>query len=138
MARCRRRRALFGSERPGGKRGALLSRLTLIVLLLLLPVEGGAQSTDTVETPRTPWGTPDLRGVWINSTLTPLERPIELGDREFYTKASLAPRPILMGIGPFGKPRIFPGGLSLFPSGREGWDPPGDFSPCCRTRRSCE
>ena len=89
MARCRRRRALFGSERPGGKRGALLSRLTLIVLLLLLPVEGGAQSTDTLKTPRTPWGTPDLRGVWINSTLTPLERPIELGDREFYTKAEV-------------------------------------------------
>ena len=30
-----------------------------------------------------------------------------------------------MRIGPFGKTRIFSGGLSLLPSGREGWDPPG-------------
>ena len=104
MARCRRRRASFGSKRPGGERGALVSHLTLIVLLLLVSVEGGAQSTDTVKTPRTPWGTPDLRGVWINSTLTPLERPIELGNREFYTKAEVEElqriEPLLLRPGP--------------------------------------
>jgi hypothetical protein len=30
---------------------------------------------------------PDLRGVWSYETITPLERPLELGDKEFYTKA---------------------------------------------------
>jgi hypothetical protein len=36
--------------------------------------------------PRTPDGQPDLQGVWTNSTRVPLERPVELGAKEFYTK----------------------------------------------------
>src|SRR6266436_8492147 len=40
--------------------------------------------------PRTPDGQPDLQGSWTNNTLTPLERPKELGAREFYTEAELA------------------------------------------------
>ena len=27
------------------------------------------------ETPRTPWGDPDLQGMWVNNIATPLERP---------------------------------------------------------------
>jgi hypothetical protein len=34
---------------------------------------------------RTPWGDPDLQGVWSSATRTPLERPAEFGDREFLT-----------------------------------------------------
>ena len=37
--------------------------------------------------PRTPDGHPDLQGVWTNNSLTPLERPKELGAKEFYTEA---------------------------------------------------
>jgi hypothetical protein len=36
---------------------------------------------------RTPWGHPDLQGTWSNATLTPLQRPVELADKEFYTAA---------------------------------------------------
>ena len=32
---------------------------------------------------RTPWGEPDLQGVWTGSTLTPLERPASLAGKEF-------------------------------------------------------
>ena len=39
---------------------------------------------------RTPDGHPDLQGVWSNASLTPLERPKELGAKEFYTEAELA------------------------------------------------
>jgi len=39
----------------------------------------GAQS------PKTPWGHPDLQGTWSNATLTPLQRPPELKDKEFFT-----------------------------------------------------
>ncbi|MEP7352101.1 MAG: hypothetical protein ABI824_02615 [Acidobacteriota bacterium] len=39
--------------------------------------------------PRTPWGTPDLQGYYINRTTTPLERPQNLGAKEFYTEAEL-------------------------------------------------
>ena len=37
------------------------------------------------QAPRTPWGVPDLQGVWTNTTTTPLERPDELADREVLT-----------------------------------------------------
>jgi hypothetical protein len=42
--------------------------------------------------PRTQWGTPDLQGFYINRTNTPLERPANLGDKEFYTEQELADR----------------------------------------------
>jgi hypothetical protein len=35
--------------------------------------------------PRTPDGQPDLQGTWTNATNKPLERPAELGAKEFYT-----------------------------------------------------
>jgi len=35
--------------------------------------------------PRTPWGHPDLQGVWTNSTTTPLERPADLADKAVLT-----------------------------------------------------
>jgi hypothetical protein len=34
---------------------------------------------------RTPDGHPDLEGVWDAASMTPLERPVELGNKEFYT-----------------------------------------------------
>jgi hypothetical protein len=35
---------------------------------------------------RTPWGDPDLRGVWHLATYTPLQRPAHLKDKPFYTE----------------------------------------------------
>ncbi|HLK50740.1 MAG TPA: hypothetical protein VKT49_21515 [Bryobacteraceae bacterium] len=40
--------------------------------------------------PRTPEGHPDLEGVWDAASMTPLERPAELGDKEFYTPEEIA------------------------------------------------
>jgi hypothetical protein len=40
--------------------------------------------------PRTPWGHPDLEGIWSNATLTPMQRPAELGTKEFYTAEEVA------------------------------------------------
>ena len=42
------------------------------------------------DAPRTPWGHPDLQGVWDHRTITPLERPAELADREFLTAEEAA------------------------------------------------
>jgi hypothetical protein len=39
---------------------------------------------------RTPWGDPDLQGVWTGSTLTPLERPASLAGKAFLTEAEAA------------------------------------------------
>ena len=40
-------------------------------LILAVPAVTGAQAPE----PRTPWGDPDLQGIWDFRTITPLERP---------------------------------------------------------------
>jgi len=40
----------------------------------------------TSNPPRTPWGAPDLEGVWTGSTITPLERPVQQAGKVFLTK----------------------------------------------------
>jgi hypothetical protein len=57
--------------------------VTLIAAGLLVPVSAAAQIDEAA--PRTHWGAPDLQGVWSYATLTPLQRPAALADREFYT-----------------------------------------------------
>ena len=42
------------------------------------------------EAPRTAWGAPDLQGVWDFRTITPLQRPEDLGDQEFLTEEQAA------------------------------------------------
>ena len=39
---------------------------------------------------RTRDGHPDLQGIWTNATITPLERPRELGAKEFFTEEEAA------------------------------------------------
>ncbi|MCY4601899.1 MAG: hypothetical protein OXF27_18495 [Acidobacteria bacterium] len=39
---------------------------------------------------RTPWGHPDLQGIWDSKTQTPLERPAEFADKEFLTAEEVA------------------------------------------------
>src|SRR6266852_229871 len=40
--------------------------------------------------PRTSDGQPDLQGIWNSATLTPLERPREIGGKEFLTEGEAA------------------------------------------------
>ena len=49
-----------------------------------------AQRAAAPATPRTPDGRPDLQGVWDFRTLTPLERPRELGDKAVLTAEEAA------------------------------------------------
>jgi hypothetical protein len=46
---------------------------------------GSAAAQGTSSSSRTPWGHPDLQGVWTNSTTTPLERPADLADKPVLT-----------------------------------------------------
>jgi hypothetical protein len=55
----------------------------LVVLILLNALAARAQSV-------TPWGDPDLQGVWTNQTPTPLERPDTLGEKRFFTPEEAA------------------------------------------------
>ncbi len=45
---------------------------------------------DTSTPPRTPWGDPDLQGIWNNNTSTPLERPEALAGKALLTDEELA------------------------------------------------
>jgi hypothetical protein len=36
---------------------------------------------------KTPWGEPDLQGIWTEETDTPLQRPAKYADQEFFTAA---------------------------------------------------
>jgi hypothetical protein len=38
----------------------------------------------------TPWGEPDLQGIWTDETNTPLERPAKYAIQEFFTEAQRA------------------------------------------------
>ena len=60
-----------------------------IAVLALAPLPAAAQSAES-DAPRTPWGAPDLQGVWDFRSLTPLERPEELGDKAYLTAEEAA------------------------------------------------
>jgi hypothetical protein len=40
--------------------------------------------------PKTPWGEPDLQGIWTDETDTPLQRPAKYAGQEFFTAAQRA------------------------------------------------
>lgn len=54
--------------------------------LLALPAAAFAQFDESYQAPRTPYGKPDLQGIWSNAVITPLERPPELGDKAVLTE----------------------------------------------------
>ena len=39
---------------------------------------------------KTPWGEPDLQGIWTDETDTPLQRPARYANQEFFTEAQRA------------------------------------------------
>ena len=57
----------------------MLRRLVILVVLLIVPGQVAGQSGGPdVAGHRTPWGDPDLQGIWDYRTSTPLERPDDL------------------------------------------------------------
>jgi len=64
-------------------------RAVLIVLPIILSSASFAQRVENApdwQVPRTEFGHPDLQGDWGNLNQAPLERPVNLGTRRFYTE----------------------------------------------------
>ena len=68
--------------------GAASFSIVAAALLLLAPAPAAAQ----VDAPPslTPWGVPDLRGIWSFATLTPMQRPADLAGRALLTEEEAA------------------------------------------------
>ena len=58
-------------------------------LLFAVVLTASAFTQTAYKAPRTIWGTPDLQGFYINRTTTPVERPANLGAKEWYTEEEL-------------------------------------------------
>ena len=90
MARSLRRRARLGSPYPSA-RGRLSSMQWVVFLgmAFILPAVALAQS-DGAAVPLTPWGEPDLQGIWDFRTATPLQRPAALAGKTVLTPEEAA------------------------------------------------
>ncbi len=74
------------NQRP--RRAAAACSIIVAVLLIPLPAAGQAEGPTTAA--RTPWGDPDLQGIWYFGTVTPMERPPELAGRAVLTEEEAA------------------------------------------------
>src|SRR5690349_1398168 len=74
--------------------GGLISAMALLApgfVVAQSNTNAATKAPSAVSTvPRTPDGKPDLQGVWDFKTITPLERPRELGDKAFFTAEEAA------------------------------------------------
>jgi hypothetical protein len=66
-----------------------LARILTIVGAVSVGLIVGA---DTYKVPRTPWGDPDLQGMWPGSMGVPMQRPAEFGERAELTEAEFSRR----------------------------------------------
>jgi hypothetical protein len=68
-----------------------ITTTTVGAVVAVLGIQASAQSPSaSVTTLKTPWGEPDLQGIWTNQFDTPLQRPAKYADREFFTEAQRA------------------------------------------------
>jgi hypothetical protein len=66
------------------------SALILSVLVVLNPTEMTAQSQGSAAALKTPWGEPDLQGIWTDEADTPLQRPARYANQEVFTEGQRA------------------------------------------------
>ena len=68
------------------RRCTLVGLVAAVAVAMVGAVPAGAQG----EAPRTAWGQPDLQGVWDFRSITPMQRPEDLSDKEFLTEEEAA------------------------------------------------
>lgn len=63
---------------------------SLILILAALSAPWPVMGAESYAVPRTQWHQPDLQGVWNFSSNVPMQRPEELGERQFLTDEEIA------------------------------------------------
>jgi hypothetical protein len=58
--------------------------------IFLSVARSSAEAPATAVSPKTPWGEPDLQGIWTDETTTPLQRSAKYANQEFFTDAQRA------------------------------------------------
>ena len=71
---------------------SLCALVAAVAVVSLAPAPAAGQSAESSPPPRTPWGDPDLQGIWNFRTITPLERPEEFAGKEVLTEEEAAAR----------------------------------------------
>ena len=69
-----------------------VGRSIAVAAIAAIALAGLASPALAQDAPRTGWGAPDLQGVWDFRTITPLQRPEDLGDKAFLTPEEAAER----------------------------------------------
>jgi hypothetical protein len=69
---------------------SVMSRLGMLAVAAAVVSATGIAAGQGAQGKRTPWGDPDLEGIWNHGTITPLERPERYADREFLTEKEVA------------------------------------------------
>ena len=83
-----------------GSLAALLGALAAAIVSAVVPLTSQAPAAVTTQAaapgvytpPRTPWGDPDLQGIWPGNSGVPMQRPVELGERRLLSDAEFAKR----------------------------------------------
>ena len=76
----------FRKARRIARGGVMRKPILLAIVMASLTAATGAFA----QTPRTPWGHPDLQGIWSTATITPFERPTDVAGKEFLTAQEAA------------------------------------------------
>ncbi len=92
--------------------------VTVVVAGTTMAPNGLAQQasspSDAWAPPRTGWGDPDLQGVWTNATLTPIERPLTLSDKEVLTAEEAAELEVRSAESRAASDRFIPGNVGAY------------------------
>lgn len=64
--------------------------MILLALAIAFLTPSGVAFSQTRSVPRTPWGHPDLQGIWSAATITLFERPADMAGKAFLTEEEAA------------------------------------------------
>ena len=73
-----------------GAAGAITAMAVVAVVGLLGTQTSAQDPTASAAALKTPWGEPDLQGIWTAESDTPLQRPAKYADQQFFTEAQRA------------------------------------------------